>query len=308
MSIAALAYAFGLLLASSDKWVLVCLADYADDWGDSIFPTLDTLAEKTGMSDDTVKRALRRLIKAGIVERLAASTPVSPAFYRIVGIPEPKKFEKEPSCPASLRRAVIYLFEARCEYCFRLGTKELGPDERPWAIDRVVPGKRGGIYSPDNVTLSCRLCSAKRRSNDAPVSTRTLAAVQAAGSPQIAPSPEGGKLPDWEGGKTTPSEGGTVHPDPLLDPGSDPSSERTGAVPRHAKKVEATPDGSLAVITRLAHETFDVLGMKADAVELTETLKSRCARLRVPYDSAVVRKALDSARWQRNNPSSPEVH
>lgn len=305
MSIAAIGYVFGLSLPSSEKWLLVCLADYADDWGDSIFPTLETLSDKSGMSEDTIKRAFRKLIAAGVVERLAASTPVSPAFYRIIGVPEPKQFEKEPTCPASLRRAVIYLFKARCEYCQQTGTKELGADQKPWTIDRVVPGKRGGVYAPDNVTLACRFCNTKKRSNQAPVGTRTLADLQADGSQQNAPSLDqapGRTLPPSEGSKTPPSEGGTVHPDPLSDPLSDPSSEKAGAKrPDRVPPVE-NPADNVGVITKLAHEAYDLLGMDVDPVELSETLKSRCATLHIVYRSDVVLTAIASARWQRTHP------
>jgi len=303
VSITVVGYAFGLSLPSNEKWLLVCLADYADEWGDSIFPTLETLAEKSGMSEDTIKRALRKLIDRGVVERIAMSTPVSPAFYRILGVPEPKKFEKEPTCPPSLRRAAIYLFAARCEYCGQLGTKDLGPDHKPWTIDRVVPGKRGGVYSPDNVALACRFCNTKKRANPAPEGTRTLADLQR-GSQQNAPSSteeQAGNLPAWEGGKSPASEGGTVHPDPLVDPSVDPSSEKAGAAPRPPAEAVEKPDRNIGVITKLAHETYDLLGRGAADGDLTETVKSRCASLGIAYNSDVVRRALDSAKWQREH-------
>ena len=45
MSLAALAYCFDLRLPANEKWLLVSLADYADEWGESVFPSLDTLEE-----------------------------------------------------------------------------------------------------------------------------------------------------------------------------------------------------------------------------------------------------------------------
>lgn len=59
------------------------------------------------------------------------------------------------------------------------------------------------------------------------------------------------------------------------------------------------PEKNLGVITRLAHEVFDVIGTRADLGELAETVKSRCAKLHVAYDADTIRKAIDSALWQR---------
>lgn len=305
MSIAVVGYAFGLLLPSREKWLLVCLADYADEWGDSIFPALETLAEKSGMSEDTIKRGLAKLIELGVIERIAHSTPVSPAFYRILGVPEPKKVEKEPNCPAPLRRAAIYLFDARCEYCRRRGTKELGPDGSPWTIDRVVPGMRGGTYSPDNVALACRFCNMKKRTQPAPVGTRTVADIRK-GSTQNAPSTKSkadvSNLPPSEPGRNTPSEGGTVHPDPLLDPGSDPSPDKAGAPPPRPRTNPnpERPEDNIRVITKIAHEAIQQLGPNHG--DLVETVKLLCATRDIRYNSAVVDAALDSARWQRSHP------
>jgi hypothetical protein len=67
------------------------------------------------------------------------------------------------------------------------------------------------------------------------------------------------------------------------------------------------PNDNIGVITKLAHEAYDLLGTKADHFELVETLKSRCATLGILYRSDVVLKALDSAKWQREH-RSPDVH
>jgi hypothetical protein len=55
----------------------------------------------------------------------------------------------------------------------------------------------------------------------------------------------------------------------------------------------------VAIITRIAHEAIDILGGRADLGDLADTVKSRCAQLRISYDSDVVRKAVDSALFQR---------
>lgn len=56
-------------------------------------------------------------------------------------------------------------------------------------------------------------------------------------------------------------------------------------------------NGNVQVITKMAHEVIDLLGVAS--TDLTETVKSFCARRHVQYDSGVVRKAIDSAMVQR---------
>lgn len=308
-----MAYCFELRLPANEKWLLVALADYADDWGESVFPSLDTLEERTGMSRSTLKRTIARVMERGLLQRLAASTPVSPAFYRIVGI-EPAGREpstKAPTCPPVLRRAVILTFQATCEYCKRASdSNDLGPDGKPWTIDRLRPGVRGGIYSPDNVTLACRSCSQKKRTADAPAGTRSLTDRQRESEGvQIEPSPSAGEgvqdEPSGEvrmnppGGQIEPREGVKLNPDPSLIRITDPSlNERTGAAPRPAALFGQ--EASLAVLTKVAHEVLDRMGGVWSMADLADALKYRCRQLRLtitfPTD---VTKALESALHQR---------
>jgi hypothetical protein len=50
-----------------------------------------------------------------------------------------------------------------------------------------------------------------------------------------------------------------------------------------------------SVITKIVHESIDLCGLN----DLPEVVKARCASLRIAYDSTVVRKAIESAQWQR---------
>lgn len=301
-------------LPANEKWLLVCLADYSDDWGDSIFPSLEELEDKSGMSRATIKRTFAKLVEKGIVARVAASTPFSPAFYRILGVPPPEDPSTRPqSCPVALRRAVIYVFGHRCEYCGREGSSELGPDDKPWNVDRVVPGSRGGGYEPDNVTLACRACNARKKDRPAQGPIRTLTDRQREGvqsdpssdvhqADQIEPSP-GGQGERAGGSNCTPG-GVSVNPDPIRDPVIDPvTGSKAGAAPRPPE----TPAENVGVITKLAHETLGLLGDRVDDDFLRETVKGRCARLRIAYDSGVVIKAVESARWQRAHPTPMEL-
>ena len=67
MSIRAIAWVFQQNLAPLHKFVLVALADNANDTG-LAFPSTETLARKTSMSRSSVKRALDRLVEQRWIE------------------------------------------------------------------------------------------------------------------------------------------------------------------------------------------------------------------------------------------------
>jgi len=50
------------------KFVLLALADYASDTGESIYPSIETMTRKTGLSDRSVQRALDALENLGMIE------------------------------------------------------------------------------------------------------------------------------------------------------------------------------------------------------------------------------------------------
>lgn len=86
-------------------------------------------------------------------------------------------------------------------------------------------------------------------------------------------------------------------------PSGRPSEElKAGAAPRPPALDD--PDDNVGVITKIAHETIDLCG---EISELDEAVKCRIAdlnrgrdeRSKIRYDSAVVRKAIESAQWQR---------
>src|SRR5919108_4203378 len=246
MSIHVTGWVWNLRLPPMEKLLLLMLSDFADDFGDSIFPAFDTLEQKTGMSRMTVKRTLQKLLTLGLVVRTARHTPVSPNFYRIVGVPAldaDGDRQKEPQCPQPLRRAVLYAFNGRCEYCGRYGFVEIGPDGRPWQIERLVSS---GTFVPENVTLACRTCTTKRPKPTMrlrSLSERQQESPDHGGRAQIEPSPLPFELStesvpllqDDSGGGLTVSPGGglslspgraqmegggglTVSPDPSIDP------------------------------------------------------------------------------------------
>lgn len=83
-----------------------------------------------------------------------------------------------------------------------------------------------------------------------------------------------------------------------LKQGAPPPLEQAAPPPTHT-----SPDENVGVITVLAHGLLDVLGPPKDHEfgEYADALKDRCVEKHIAYDSTVVRKALDSALWQRRN-------
>lgn len=68
MSLEAITWAFRQQLTPSEKLVLLTLADYADD-ENKCWPRQDTLAERTGLTRQTVNVKLSSLEKAGLIRR-----------------------------------------------------------------------------------------------------------------------------------------------------------------------------------------------------------------------------------------------
>ena len=261
----------------------------------------------------TCKRTLVKLQALGRLRQIAAATPVSPAFYQIVGVPAPEAPRGiERQCPAALRRAVIYEFGARCEYCEAVGTKDVGPDGKAWQVDRVDPALRGGTFSPDNVTLACKTCTNKKKLKPAPPGTRTLTALQKSrpGGDQLDPSPGGiNQIPPPD--QPDPPEGsvgspGGIQLDPDLSDLNDlAGSGSAGAAPRHLDE----PTENLKVITKIAHEVLDLLSETPDVTkdEVVEGIERRCDLFKIAYSPDLLDKAIDSAVFQRRRAGKSAV-
>lgn len=61
----------------TDRFILLAIADNAEDDGTNAFPTTDLLMKKTGYSEATIREAVKRLVRIGelIVERQAGEHP-----------------------------------------------------------------------------------------------------------------------------------------------------------------------------------------------------------------------------------------
>jgi hypothetical protein len=308
MSHNASAHALRQLLPAMEKWLYFNLGDRADDWGGSIFLAYETLEEKCGMSRSTLRRTFKELIETyKLVEIEVEATPVSPPFYRMLGVPAPMQVrQQDDTCPHALRRAAIYLFEQRCEFCGRRGMKEWGPDGRPWQIVQLEPDKYAGRPTADNVTLACQTCARKKnrslegvrslvvrqreRRDKSPTPSlfdetadagdgRSQVESAAAGGGFNLTSPGGQVDPrvasTWrEGGvklNPPPPRGGVnLDPDPCTDPSNDPFPDPS--TPEEAgatprAPAEEDPVKNLSVITRIAHQVLDLHAETPDVTE-----------------------------------------
>jgi hypothetical protein len=82
MSIEALSWALKQRVTrSSDKFVLVCMANYANDQG-LCYPSVQTLSSDTSMDRKTIMVAIRRLIENGFIVH-AGNTRNRVAVYRV---------------------------------------------------------------------------------------------------------------------------------------------------------------------------------------------------------------------------------
>ena len=68
MSIKLMSKVFDSDLPTTEKFVLLAMADYASESGESIFPSIATLAQKTSLSDRSVQNAIQSLIEKGYLE------------------------------------------------------------------------------------------------------------------------------------------------------------------------------------------------------------------------------------------------
>lgn len=71
------------ILTSSEKIVLLRLADFAQEDGSSIYPCLKRIAEETSLSLRTVQRAITELLEKGCLQLVQSFTSRKPNIYQI---------------------------------------------------------------------------------------------------------------------------------------------------------------------------------------------------------------------------------
>ena len=177
-----------LQLPSKQKFVLLCIANNADDFGAS-FPSVASLSRDSCIPERTIQRLIGWLTDENYIvpywdyhpnDRLRRKKI---RFLRLNLSGKPITIKPDYSnCPTALRQEVIQRFNKTCSYCGDIGDDKRGPDKKAWEIDRIVPGSKGGGYVADNVTLSCGPCNRTKGANLAPLEMSKLA-------------PQGGAIP-----------------------------------------------------------------------------------------------------------------
>lgn len=150
----------------NQAWVLMALADHADDDGTNCYPAIAYVAWKTGYSERQVRRVMKQLRDTGALIVLEDNRgPGFPVHYQVnLEALTPKSAYVRPMkyLPQAARVKIIALYGRTCAYCEVAGTATLGPDGRPWHIDRIVPASQGGTYEESNVALACGTCNRKK--------------------------------------------------------------------------------------------------------------------------------------------------
>ncbi len=157
----------------NQAWVLMALADHADDDGTNCYPAVAYVAWKTGYSERQVRRIMKQLRDLHALIILEESRgPGHPVHYQIdMSVLTEKTVYQVPRryLPLRLRLRVIERDDQTCRYCGQLGTISTAPDGEMWQIDRIVPGSQGGTYEDSNVVLACGRCNRKRGDRMAPM-------------------------------------------------------------------------------------------------------------------------------------------
>lgn len=169
MSIIQMAMVWRYRLPFNQAWVLMALADHADDDGTNCYPAVAYVAWKTGYSDRQVRRVIKELRDIGALIPIEEGRgPGRPTHYQVhmtdLPVKEPYRRPTKYLSPAD-RVRLISLYERTCAYCGMPGTATTGPDSQAWHIDRIIPGSKGGTYEDANVALACGTCNRRKGAN-----------------------------------------------------------------------------------------------------------------------------------------------
>jgi hypothetical protein len=167
MSVKLMGEVWELKLDHATSHVLLAMADHARDDGSRCFPSVGYLSWKTNYSLRQVQRILVSLENTGIIIPVAYQNGGRgfATEYQLVLAAAPRKESYQVTgtqLSVKLKAATIARFGQVCQYCNKPGDAGKGPDGKPWEIDRIVPGKQGGLYVSANVTLSCGPCNRKK--------------------------------------------------------------------------------------------------------------------------------------------------
>lgn len=262
MSVAAMTAAWRYSQAPDPTSLLILVA--LADWADDdgyCFPSHRAIQEKTGAAASTVKRAMRQHIKRGELERVALGGHATP---------NPREFVGRTGFKATnLYRITLIdkLGSRRPDFLARNGVRRT-----PVRQDVLEPN--GGQPDPatgatENPELGPGTIPHIRSTRQIYTSVDTSENVQAGAAPR---------------------------------PPSEPTDEPPTSSPR-APYVDPDVYGTenVNVITKIVHETIDLMGDTVDDSDLRDALKWRLSSpaIDIRYSSGVLTKAIESARWQR---------
>ena len=167
MSVKLMGEVWELKIDHATSHVLIAMADHASDDGSRCFPSVGYLSWKTNYSVRQVQRILINLEDRGIIIPVAYQNGGRgfATEYQLILAAAPRKESYQVAATklsGKLRTATIARFSQVCQYCNKPGDAGKGPDGKPWEIDRIVPGKLGGLYVSANVTLSCGPCNREK--------------------------------------------------------------------------------------------------------------------------------------------------
>ena len=162
MSIEVMTEVWKLDLEHPEQSVLLAMADHADDLGLNCYPSVGRLAWKTGYTERQVQRIMKDLRETGLIVPIGKGPDTDAMMYRIDlsnGIPKAPYVPSGRKLSQSMRRELVQIHDFVCSKCGQAGDMDNGPDGGPWVVDLIVPSKRGGRYTPDNVSVTCATCA-----------------------------------------------------------------------------------------------------------------------------------------------------
>lgn len=192
MSVKVMGQVWELDLDHSRQSVLIAMADHADHEGEHVFPSIALISWKTGYSERQIQRILRSLEASGLIEVVGNQEGGrgKTTEYRLRlergRKKAPFRSEKNEATP-SLRDKVMKRDGQVCQHCKSSGDAKLGPDGRPWQLDRIIPGKLNGKYTLENVCLSCETCNKRKGAKIAPFTTERVPSTTQKGAIAVAP-------------------------------------------------------------------------------------------------------------------------
>lgn len=145
-------------ISSTEKFVLVCLADYANQ-DNECFPSQARLAEMTELSERGVRAALAGLEAKGLIlrtPRRERGLPTSDWYKLAAPLPEFPKGRPGSNgavVPFAIAKAVYERDGYRCRRC-GCGSN--------LSIDHVLPRALGGSNEESNLQVLCRSCNTQK--------------------------------------------------------------------------------------------------------------------------------------------------